>query len=76
LAPIYPDRLRIIALGCALGLVLGFAAVLLAEVLDNSLRSIEDTEDYLGLKVLGTIPRIEPRKGVRSTPKSNPVEMR
>jgi len=76
LAPIYPDRLRIVALGCALGLVLGLGAVLLAEVLDNSLRTIEDTEGYLGLKVLGTIPRIVPRKGVHSAPKSNTVEMR
>jgi hypothetical protein len=76
LAPIYPDRFRIIALGCALGMILGLGAVLLAEVLDNSLRSIEDTESYLGLKVLGTIPRIEPRKKARKTAELEPVEMK
>ncbi len=76
LAPTYPDRFRIIALGCAIGLVLGFGAVLLAEVMDSSLRSIEETETYLGLKVLGTIPRIEVRRRVRSTPESKPVEMK
>lgn len=75
LAPIYPDRLRIVALGCALGLVLGFGAVLLAEVLDSSLRTIEETESYLGLKVLGTIPRIEARKRTHSAQRSEPVEI-
>ncbi|MCK4657022.1 MAG: hypothetical protein KAT85_08300 [candidate division Zixibacteria bacterium] len=75
LAPVYPDRFRIVALGCALGLVLGFGAVLLAEVLDSSLRTIEETESYLGLKVLGTIPRIEARKRTHSAQRSEPVEI-
>lgn len=80
LKPVYPDRIRILALGCALGLVLGFGAVLAAEILDNSLRSIQDTEAYLGLKVLGTVPRIERKKGVRPElrvkAKPKPVEVR
>ncbi|MFH1893211.1 MAG: Wzz/FepE/Etk N-terminal domain-containing protein [Candidatus Zixiibacteriota bacterium] len=84
LQPVYPDRIRITALGIALGLVLGVGAVLLAEILDNSLRSIDETESVLGLKVLGTIPRIESRKDTRSAvvprqkenPKSKPVEIR
>jgi succinoglycan biosynthesis transport protein ExoP len=75
LAPVYPDRLRIVALGCALGFVLGFGAVLLAEVLDSSLRTIEETESYLGLKVLGTIPRIETRRRTHSAQRSEPVEI-
>jgi succinoglycan biosynthesis transport protein ExoP len=82
LKPVYPDRIRITALGLALGLVLGIGAVLLAEILDNSIRSIEDAENTLGLKVLGTIPKIESSKEVRSTPvlkqkpKSKPVEIK
>jgi len=76
LQPVYPNRIRIVALGCALGLVLGFGAVLLAEVLDNSLRTIEDTEHHLGLKVLGTIPKMEVSKRVSVHRNSKPVEMK
>jgi len=84
LQPVYPDRIRITVLGLALGLVLGVGAVLLAEILDTSLRSIDETESVLGLKVLGTIPKIEARKNSRSAvvrkqkenPKSKPVEIR
>ena len=75
LRPVYPDRLKIIALGCVLGLVLGVGAVLLVEMLDNSLRNIEETEDFLELKVLGTIPKIEVKRGISSRPKSKPVEI-
>jgi len=76
LKPIYPDRIRIIALGCALGLVLGFAAALLAEVLDNSLKTIEETEASLGLKVLGTIPKVEGKRVVRHAREPKPVEIK
>jgi hypothetical protein len=33
--------------------------VILAEVTDNSVKKIENIENQLGLKVLGTIPKIE-----------------
>ncbi len=63
LAPVYPDRIRILSLGILLGLVVGGGAILLTEVLDSSIRKVEEAEKYLGLKVLGTVPYIEPKKG-------------
>jgi hypothetical protein len=40
------------------GPLLGFGAIILAEYLDNSLRTVEEIEHELGLPVLGTIPRL------------------
>jgi uncharacterized protein involved in exopolysaccharide biosynthesis len=63
LSPFYPDRIKITVMGCALGLLLGIGAVILAEVTDNSIKKIETVEDILGIKVLGTIPKIEFKSG-------------
>jgi len=72
LAPVYPDRKKIVALGILLGLVIGGGAVLLSEVLDSSIRKVEEAERHLGLKVLGTIPYIQPRKGRKVGKSNNP----
>lgn len=63
LAPIKPDRMKILVLGLILGGIVGGAAALLAELLDKSFKTVEDVENYLGTPVLATIPRIaSPRK--------------
>jgi len=59
LAPYWPNRLKITLMGCALGLLLGIGAVILAEVTDNSIKKIESIESMLNVKVLGTIPKID-----------------
>ncbi|HEQ98209.1 MAG TPA: hypothetical protein ENO22_02580 [candidate division Zixibacteria bacterium] len=59
----YPDRLKITLMGLALGLLLGAGAVILAEVTDNSVRKIETVEGHLGIRVLGTVPKIEFKSG-------------
>ena len=65
LEPASPNRLKISLMGLALGLLLGGCAVVVAELLDHSIRSIEDVEQILGYEVIGTIPRIEPPSMVR-----------
>jgi uncharacterized protein involved in exopolysaccharide biosynthesis len=60
LEPASPNRLKISLMGLALGLLLGCCAVVVAELLDHSIRSIEEVEQILGYEVIGTIPRIEP----------------
>ncbi len=62
LAPVSPNKFKIIMLGLALGLLIGAASVFLLELLDNSFKRVEDIEDELGLPVLATIPRIEKLK--------------
>ena len=59
LSPVKPNRIKITLLGCLLGLVIGGGGVVLMEFFDHSFRKVEEVEEHLGLKVLGTIPRIE-----------------
>ncbi len=61
--PVKPNRVKITVLGAILGLVIGGAAALLAELLDNSFRKVEEVEEYLEMSVLATIPNISSIKG-------------
>jgi len=58
LSPVKPDRVKILIMGIMVGLALGGGAALLAELLDNSLKSVEQVEEMLGFPVLGVIPEI------------------
>jgi len=57
--PVKPNRVKILAMGIVLGLVIGGAAALLVELLDNSFKRPEDVENELDLPVIGITPRIE-----------------
>lgn len=59
LAPSRPNKVKIGVMGAVLGIILGGAAALIAELLDTSFRKVEDVEKELGLPVLATIPEIE-----------------
>lgn len=67
LEPASPNRLKIAMMGLALGLLLGCCAVVISELLDHSIRSIEDVERVLGFEVVGTIPRIEAPSNLTKT---------
>lgn len=56
--PVRPDKLKILALCFLFGATVGAAGLLLTEFTDSSYRSVEDVEKQLGLRVLGTIPRV------------------
>ena len=59
LSPVWPDRRIILALGLLAGLAMGGLAVFVVEASDRSLSSPEHAENYLGLPVVGTVPRIQ-----------------
>lgn len=59
LAPASPNRVKISLMGLALGLIMGGCAVVISEVVDHSIKRIEDIEELLGLEVVGTIPNID-----------------
>lgn len=62
--PVKPRKLVTMAIGSLLGLVLGIGAVLFLDYLDNTIRTPEDVEQYLGLGVLGIIPKYRERDAV------------
>lgn len=43
-------------IGALLGFVVGFCLALMLEMMDTSIRSIEDVAQYIGIEVIGTIP--------------------
>jgi len=55
--PISPKRRLNVALSLVLGLLLGLGLVFLMDYLDNTVKSSEDVEQYLGLSILAIIPR-------------------
>jgi len=46
-------------MGIVLGFVLGGMVILLMELLDKSFKTVDDIEEWLGLPVLGIVPRID-----------------
>ena len=65
LEPFHPNRAKILMMGIALGLMIGAGAAIVVELLDNSLKKVEEVEDYLGLPVLGITPKADFMKHVK-----------
>jgi len=63
--PVRPNKRDIILLAVIFGASFGFAGLLVAEYTDTSFRTVEEIEHKLGLRVLGTIPQVDPQ--VQST---------
>jgi len=55
--PVRPRRVMSLALGGLIGLLMGVGTVLLLDYFDNTIRTPEDVEQYLGLSILGIVPR-------------------
>ncbi|MBL4775775.1 MAG: polysaccharide biosynthesis tyrosine autokinase [Mariprofundus sp.] len=57
--PIKPNKSLIINAAFVISLLFGVALVLLLDILDSTIRSIEHVERRLGLSLLGILPRID-----------------
>jgi capsular exopolysaccharide synthesis family protein len=68
--PVGPRKMRITILGTLLGLILGVAVALFFEYMDDSIRRREDVEQYLGLSIVGSIPKIQTAKVPLSFPEA------
>jgi capsular polysaccharide biosynthesis protein len=65
-SPVSPNKPLTLAIGGVAGLMLGVLVVFFREYFDNTIKTKEDVERYLGLPVIGSIPLIEdkpPRGG-------------
>jgi polysaccharide biosynthesis transport protein len=64
-APVGTDTVNTVLVGALLGLMLGLVLAFVQETLDTSIGTIEDVESYLGVRVLGIVPHIDPRETVQ-----------
>jgi polysaccharide biosynthesis transport protein len=64
--PVSPRPLVNLAVGAALGLLLGFAGALGRELLDRTVRGADDAELELGLPSLGSLPEVSDRSARHS----------
>jgi uncharacterized protein involved in exopolysaccharide biosynthesis len=71
--PIKPERRKLLAGGCFLGLALGLGLLFVLESLDNSLKSQEDVEKFLALPVLAAIPALHTQRAPRLNSKRVPA---
>jgi uncharacterized protein involved in exopolysaccharide biosynthesis len=60
--PVRPRPQRNIALALVVGVMLGAGLAFLLEYFDNTIKTPEEVERYLGLTTLGVVPLFEPRK--------------
>lgn len=64
--PITDDQNKIILIAVFGGLGCGIGAVYLLEFFDHSFKSVDEIENFLGLNVLGTVPKIQPAEAGRN----------
>jgi len=57
--PVEPDKKKLAMMGFALAFAIGVGLVLLAEMTDRSLKSVQQIESTLGVKVIGTLPMVK-----------------
>ena len=65
-SPVLPDRMRNTVLGVLIGLVAGIGLAILMDIVDTSVKSIDQIEQTMDIPMLGMVPHIEaarPRKG-------------
>jgi len=59
LFPIAPRRRVNLIIGAMFGMFIGLGAVFFLDYLDNTIRTPEDVERYLGLTVIGVVPKMQ-----------------
>jgi capsular polysaccharide biosynthesis protein len=61
-APVKPNKLMNIAIATLLGFMLSTGVVFLVEYMDDTIKTPDDVQKYLGLSVVGTIPVFDEEK--------------
>ena len=60
-SPVKPKKMLIVALAFVGSLMMGMMLVLVFELLNGTIKSPSDVEQYLGLRVLGITPKLSPK---------------
>ena len=78
--PVKPDKPKMLLVALVFGIVVSGIVLVVLDSLDNTLRSVDQAEEFLGLPALGAIPEEKFRKRARlpfvvvDTPKSRQAE--
>ncbi|MGD0137561.1 MAG: polysaccharide biosynthesis tyrosine autokinase [Tepidisphaeraceae bacterium] len=56
--PIRPRSFQVMGMAMVIGLMVGLGSALLREMMEQPLRSVEETANFLGLPILGAVPHI------------------
>lgn len=67
--PVNASTNQVIIVALLMGLGIGAGFIYLLEFIDQSFKSVDEVENYLGLIVLGTVPRIEFEERAQDTKK-------
>jgi len=59
--PVSPQKAKNLLIGLAAGLLLSMGLIVLRFVMNDSIKSVEDVEKYIGLPVLGIVPMMNNR---------------
>lgn len=68
--PIKPNKSVNMAIAAVVGLLLGIAVSFLLEYLDNTIKTEQDVEEFIGLPILGVVSKISNKKSLM--PVTNP----
>ena len=60
--PSSPHKMRDTVIGGAVGFALACAVILALHLMDNTIKTSEDVEKYLGTSVLGAIPMLDSKQ--------------
>lgn len=66
--PSFPPRVLLVSLFAVAGLLISLTIIFLSESLDDKIRSTDEAESFLGVPVLGHIPRIPSLRGHSKNP--------
>lgn len=61
-SPVSPNKIKNMIMAAIVGIVISIFIVLLLEVLDNKVKTVEDIEKYIELPVLGSISEFDNKK--------------
>src|SRR5260221_2140296 len=80
ITPVKPEKRKMMLVALVFGIVVSGVVLVLMDSLDNTLRSVDQAEEFLGLPTLGTVPEEKLRKRAQlpfvviDTPKSRQAE--
>lgn len=72
-SPVEPNKMRNIAIGAVIGIVLGIFLAFVLEILDTTIKDEKDVEEILGVPIMGLVGSIPLEKGKKSSSKVHRV---